>query len=168
MPNDLLAPGAAVAAALLASPTEVPAPRTVAHEFAVEAPVEHVFPLFDAQHEAEWVEGWRFQPLAPTPYRTQPNAVFEVPHGDGTEFWVVLEFDPAAHRAEYLALRGRDLVRRVRVRCSPEGPLTRVAVSYTLTPLTPTGASGMARYDESFLRGWEEPVRKAAARRAGR
>jgi hypothetical protein len=147
--------------------------RSVTHDFEVAAPVESVFPLFDAQHEAEWAPEWRYTPLEPRPFRTTRNAVFEVDnnaavHGEDLrhpELWVVLEFDTVAHRAEYLAVHGRDFLRRVTVSCAPRGDGTRVSVRYDLTALTAAGQATLAHFEESYLATWEQPVREAARRR---
>jgi len=147
--------------------------RSVTHDFDVAAPIEAVFPLFDAQHEAEWAPGWQYTPREPQPFRTTRNAVFEVPnnavvHGpqpQDPELWVVLEFDAASRRAEYLAVRGREFVRRVTVTCTPHEGNTRVSVRYDLTALNADGRAQLAHFSESYLASWEQPVRDAARRR---
>ena len=149
--------------------------RSVTHNFDVAAPIELVFPLFDAQHEAEWAPDWRYTPREPQPFRTIRNAVFEVPHNaafedpqaQSPELWVVLEFDAGAHRVEYLAVHGRHFVRRVTVTCQPHGRETRVSVRYDLTALDADGQAKLSHFDDSYLASWERPVRDAARRRLG-
>jgi hypothetical protein len=142
--------------------------RTVGHRFTVAASVVDVFPLFDPRHEAEWAPTWRYEPLVPRPFRTEANAVFAVPHDGTAELWTVIDFDPARHHAEYLAVWERHLLRRVSITCTPDGAVTRVEVTYTLTALTDEGMARSEAFGPAFLQGWEAPVRAAAGRRAGR
>jgi hypothetical protein len=147
--------------------------HSAAHEFDVAAPIELVFPLFDARNEAEWAPDWKYTPCEPQPFRLMRNAIFEVPsnavyddsRAESPELWIVLDFDEVAHRVEYLALRGRHFVRRVTVACQPRGRETHVSVRYDLTALDAEGTAKLAHFDKSYLATWEQPVRDAARRR---
>ncbi len=139
--------------------------RVIAHTFTVEGPVDRVFPLFDPRHEDEWAPNWRFQGLQPTPYRNEANAVFRIDNALGREIWVVLDLDAQAHRAEYLALRGEQLIRRVHVQCEARGDETVVHVRYHLSALDAAGQAQMGSFDDAYLRAWEAPIRAAARHR---
>lgn len=140
--------------------------RSFSHEFCFASPPDEVFRLFDPQNEGEWASGWRIEPLAPQPFTTEPNAIFAVPHGDAVrELWTVLDFDPQALHAEYLAWWDTHLMRRIEVRAEPTEGGTRVRVSYLLTSLSRHGRQRLERYDEAFLAAWQGPIEDALARR---
>lgn len=123
------------------------------------------FPMFDPQREAEWAEGWSISPVHPSPFRFEPNAVFEVPGPNGvTEVWTIVAIDAAACRVEYLAVAGNDLVRRVTVRCDAIEGGTRVSVHYLVTAWTPAGTARAAGYDDVFIAAWRQPVLDALVR----
>src|SRR5262245_2470770 len=103
--------------------------------FDVPAPIERVFPLFDAVEEQKWAEGWRIEPVQPVPFRVERNAVFLTGAGPERAVWTVLRFDAALHEAEYLVVAQDFQQRWIRVRCASEGGGTRVTVSYDVTAL---------------------------------
>lgn len=126
------------------------------------------FPMFDPVREAEWAEGWRIDAVHPRPFHFEPDAVFEVPGPHGvTEVWTVIAVDADACRVEYLAVAGRDLVRRVTVTCEAEGAGTRVRVHYRVTAWTEAGAARAAGYDSGVIAAWREPVLQALIRNGG-
>ena len=133
--------------------------------FTLPVPPREAFPLFDPVRESEWAEGWRIEAVHPRPFRMEADAVFEVPGPNGaTEVWTVVAYDPDACLVEYLAVAGRDLVRRVTVRCDDAGGGTSVTVHYRVTAWTPAGAARAAGYDRAFIGAWRAPVLDALVR----
>ena len=61
-------------------------------------------------------------------------------------------------------MAGRDLVRRVTVRCDPAPGGTRVTVRYIVTAWTSEGAARAAGYDQAFIEAWRQPVLEALMR----
>lgn len=123
------------------------------------------FPMFDPVRESEWADGWSIRAVHPAPFRLETDAVFEVPGPNGViEVWTVAACDPASCRVEYLAVAGRDLVRRVTVRCDPDPGGTRVTVRYIVTAWTPEGAARAAGYNQVFIEEWRQPVLEALIR----
>ncbi|MEI6243990.1 MAG: hypothetical protein WCQ64_02995 [Acidobacteriota bacterium] len=150
-----------MSAAILTEPRRLDA----GGDFVLPVPPADAFPMFDPVREAEWAEGWRIEAVCPRPFRLEADAVFEVPGPDGVvEVWTVLACDPAACRVEYLAVAGRDLVRRVTVQCDPVAGGSRVSVRYRVTAWTAVGAARAAGYNDTFIAEWRAPVLAALVR----
>ena len=94
----------ALLAALSASAQEPAA--ALAHtrtefSFTVNAPFEQVVPLFGANQERKWAEGWNPQFIYPNPAHDQPGEVFKVEHGEHSSVWINTALDLAAGHIQY-------------------------------------------------------------------
>jgi hypothetical protein len=147
------------------SPVPVPVRLDAAGTFLLPVRPAEAFPMFDPVREAEWADGWRIEAVHPRPFRFEKDAVFEVPGPNAVvEVWTVVDVDAEACRVDYLAVAGRDLVRRVTVRCMAEGGGTRVMVRYRVTAWTPAGVARAGEYSRAFIEAWRIPVLAALIR----
>lgn len=109
-------------------------------DFTLPIPLRHAFPLFSPEGERAWVEGWDPVYLHPEHPSTDHDTIFRTAHGDEETLWLVLRYDPARALAEYGRFSPGSRLGTVRVTCQEESPqLTRVAVVYSLTALSPAG-----------------------------
>jgi hypothetical protein len=72
-----------------------------AFAFDVSAPREIVAPLFGANREKAWAEGWDPQFLWPLPADDREGEIFTVTHGGHTSTWVNTALDLAAGHVQY-------------------------------------------------------------------
>lgn len=110
------------------------------HTIRIAAPVEQCQRLFTPAGEELWVDGWRPTYLHPSDGRTEAGMVFTTGAGDDFTIWSLADYDPSSFYARYLRVTPATRCVSVEVRCKPSGRNeTTVAVTYTLTALTPAG-----------------------------
>jgi hypothetical protein len=128
-------------------------------EFTLPISLRHAFPLFSPEGERAWVEDWDPVYLHPQHPSTDHGTVFRTAHGGEETLWLVLRYDPDRAMAEYGRFSPGSRLGTVQVTCQEEGPeLTRVAVAYSLTALSPAGNAVLdaltpKKYD-SMLAEW--------------
>jgi len=123
-------------------------PQTQIQGFHLDAPLARVFPLFTAEGERSWAEGWDPEILSGAEER---GSVFRTVHADGTiTTWIVTDYRPAEGRVSYARLAQGSNMGLVDVICTanPKGG-TDVSVRYTLTAV---GAEG-----KQFVAGFLDP-----------
>ena len=123
-------------------------PQTQVAGFHLDAPLARVFPLFTAEGERSWAEGWDPEILSGAAER---GSVFRtVGHGGTVTTWIVTDYRPAEGRVSYARLAQGSNMGLVDVICTanPQGG-TDVSVRYTLTPVSAEG--------QQFLAGFLEP-----------
>jgi len=135
-------------------------------EFALHLPLAHVFPLFSPEGERAWVEGWDPQYLHPDHPSNAPGTVFRTRHDGEETLWLVISYDPRRATAEYGRFTPGSRLGTVQVRCAEDGPArTRVAVTYSLTALTPAGNAALAHMTEAsysaMLRAWQVAITRS-------
>src|SRR5271167_1788356 len=69
--------------------------------FTVDAPFDQVVPLFGANEERKWAEGWNPQFVYPIPAHDQPGEVFKVAHGQHSSVWINTALDLVAGHIQY-------------------------------------------------------------------
>lgn len=146
-----------------------PAAQTACASFDLDLPPDAALPLFTAAGERRWVEGWDPQFLSGDVER---GAAFRT-HADGREtLWLVADYDAAAGRASYARTTPGLHAGLVDVSCSGlPGGRSRVAVRYTLTPLSDAGTAALAAFFApatygEFIAGWKRAIDAALAREA--
>lgn len=121
-------------------------PLTQVQGFHLDAPLARVFPLFTAEGERTWAEGWDPEILSGSAER---GSVFRTVHGSGkVTTWIVTDYRPAEGRVSYARLAEGSNMGLVDVVCTadPKGG-TDVSVRYTLTAVSAEGKG----FVEAFL-----------------
>lgn len=143
---------------------------------AVHLPPEEALPLFTAEGERTWVDGWAPEYLhvpgeGDAATRTViPGTVFRTRHGGEETLWMVLEYDPSDGVARYARFTPGSRLGTVSVQCdgAEGGNETRVAVTYEMTAVSGEGARVLADMtDEAYgkmLAAWEERLGALVAR----
>ena len=142
-------------------------PRSLVRSFHLDAPPARVFPLFTAEGERAWAQGWDPEILSGNQER---GSVFRTRNQGRESVWIVTDFNPGEGRASYARLAAGSNMGLVDVRCSasPQGG-TEVSVRYTLTA---TSGDGKAFVDdflapahyEAMIEEWRVATQKALAR----
>jgi hypothetical protein len=116
---------------------------TLAHtrtefSFTVDAPFEQVVPLFGANEERKWTDGWNPQFAYPIPARDQPGEVFKVSHGQYSSIWINTALDFAAGHIQYAHVLNDAMATLIDIHATRQGPQkTAVMVVYERTALIP-------------------------------
>jgi hypothetical protein len=112
-------------------------PQTQVQGFHLDAPLSRVIPLFTAEGEKSWAEGWDPEILSGAGER---GSVFRTTHGGRTTTWIVTDYRPAEGRASYARLAEGSNMGLVDVICTPNPKGgTDVSVRYTLTAVSAEG-----------------------------
>jgi hypothetical protein len=123
-------------------------PQTQVQGFHLDAPLARVFPLFTAEGERSWAEGWEPEILSGAEER---GSVFRTVGDTGrVTTWIVTDYRPAEGRVSYARLAQGSNMGLVDVICTanPHGG-TDVSVRYTLTAVSAEG--------KRFVAGFLEP-----------
>jgi hypothetical protein len=135
--------------------------RTEFH-FVVDAPFEQAAPLFGANEERKWSEGWDPQFLYPAPARDQPGMVFRVEHPDRSSIWINTAFDLAAGHIQYAYVLSDAMSTLIDIRLTRVGAeKTRVTVVYERTALTPDADEHVEHFtksDENAGQKWSDAI----------
>jgi len=117
-------------------------------EITVRLPRDQTMPLFTAEGERRWAEGW--DPRYPNPARRDcPGAVFTTAHGAHETTWIMV--DHGAECVRYArATNGMTagIVAVALLGCDEHS--TRVQVTYDLTALSAAGEEWLAAFDAHF------------------
>ncbi len=142
----------------------------VAHrrtEFAITVPFpcEKVAPLFGAERERLWAEGWAPRFLHPQPARDEAGAVFTV---DGSSVWITTIHDPAGGHVQYACFSEGAMATRIDIRIRTIAPdTTQAVVVYERTALGPeANALVNRRADADAKKGpeWQAALERHCAR----
>jgi hypothetical protein len=120
-------------------------PLTQVQAFHLDAPLARVFPLFTAEGERGWAEGWDPEIVSGAEER---GSVFRTVHGSGrVTMWIVTDYRPAEGRVSYARLAEGSNMGLVDVICTadPKGG-TDVSVRYTLTAVSAEGKQFVAGF----------------------
>jgi hypothetical protein len=134
--------------------------------FTLELPRDRAFEFFTPEGERAWAPGWDPRYLHPADGRPAAGMVFATGHGGEETLWMMLRFEPAEGRVEYLRVTPGSRMGSVRVHCAALGEArTRVTVTYALTALTPEGNATLRALDaaayEAFIDSWATSIRSA-------
>lgn len=117
---------------------------TRAHQVAIAAPAERVFPLASPAGEYEWIEGWSCEMVYPPSGAMQEGCIFRErlsgplfagwPAGPTT--WIVERYVPEALEVRFLLVFARDLLGHLAVRGTPTAAgACNLSLELTLTAL---------------------------------
>jgi hypothetical protein len=135
-------------------------------EFTLPLPLGHVFPLFSPEGERAWVEAWDPDYLYPDHPSNAPGTLFRTTHGGEETLWLVLQYDPSHSTAHYGRFAPTSYLGTIHVHCQETAPgKTRVAISYSLTAITPAGNSVLAALTpdkfEAMLGDWQAALTRS-------
>jgi hypothetical protein len=106
--------------------------------FTIDAPPAVVAPLFGAQRERAWAEGWDPQFLYPQPPEDKWGVVFTVTHGRHSSTWITTVFEPEKGHIQHVYFIPDTMVTLIDIHLAPSGASgTRVEVIYERTALSP-------------------------------
>ena len=134
----------------------------VEFHFTANAPFEQVAPLFGANEERTWAEGWDPQFIYPVPAHDVPGMVFRVDHPHHSSIWVNTAFDLAAGHIQYAYVLNDAMATLIDIHLTRESAQkTGVSVVYERTALTPEADNHVHHFAESDKRAqkeWEESI----------
>ncbi len=122
---------------------------------------DEVFPLFSPLGETRWEPDWSPTMLYPASGAAQVGTVFTTQHADEpVKIWTIIDYDPEQTRISYLNVAPTSHLTRIDITCAATGPqATSACVNYTLTALTPHGATYLDRftgdYYRAYIASWE-------------
>src|SRR3569623_1416684 len=120
-------------------------PLSRIHTFHLDAPLARVLPLFTAEGERSWAEGWDPEVLSGGESR---GSVFRTHNADRQTVWIVTDTRPEEGRVSYARLALGSNMWLVDVHCTRAvAGGTDVSVRYTLTPISEEGE----RFVHDFL-----------------
>jgi hypothetical protein len=106
--------------------------------FTIGAPPAVVAPLFGAQRERAWAEGWDPQFLYPQPPEDEAGVVFTTKHGQHSSTWITTVFEPEKGHIQHVYFIPDAMVTLIDIRTAPSGAYsTHVEVTYERTALSP-------------------------------
>jgi len=132
-------------------------PATQLHTFYLNAPLQRVLPLFTAQGERAWAQGW--DPKVLSGSQERGSAFVTRGHNGLQTTWIVIDYRPGEGRVSYARLAQGSNIGLVDVQCTEQpGGGTEVAVRYTLTGLNEAGNAFVADFltDEHYAAMIEE------------
>jgi hypothetical protein len=138
-------------------------------QFTANAPMAEVAPLFGADKERVWSDGWNPKFVHPVPAADEEGMVFTVAHDHLQAAWVNTELDLKNGRIQYVYVIPDALVTVITLRLTPAEDRTQVEVKYDRTALSQEADAHvrhMADGDRSSGPEWEKQVNdylKAAA-----
>jgi hypothetical protein len=107
-------------------------------EFTIAAPLSTVAPLFGAQRERVWAEGWNPQFIYPEPAEDKAGAIFTIQHGGHTSTWITTIFEPGNGHIQHVYFIPDAMAVLIDIRLqSVDSAKTRVRVTYERTALSP-------------------------------
>ena len=130
-------------------------------EFTANGTLEQVAPLFGADKERLWAEGWDPQFLFPLPGADREGMVFTTDHHHRNAVWVNTELDLKNGRVQYVYVVPDAMATLITLRLTPVADKTHVAVTYERTALsaeTDKHVRNMAEGDRRCGAEWEQAV----------
>ncbi|MBV9005949.1 MAG: hypothetical protein JO181_14915 [Solirubrobacterales bacterium] len=134
-------------------------------EFTVRLPPDQTMPLFTAEGERRWAEGW--DPRYPNPARRDgAGAVFTTAHGANETTWIMVDHGP--ERVRYARVTDSMTAGIVAVDVlESDERVTCVRVTYDLTAFTAAGEEWLAEFDAHYdteIASWATDIAAALER----
>jgi hypothetical protein len=130
-------------------------------EFIVGAPYELVAPLFGADKEKVWAEGWDPHFIHPQPARDEPGAVFTV-HNGHSSVWINTIYDLQTGHFQYAYFVAETMVTWIDIHVQRlTTSSTKVDVVYERTAIQPTAnehVEQLADHDQTQGPEWESAL----------
>jgi hypothetical protein len=136
-----------------------PAPLHVSNTFTfdVSQPQELVGPLFGADKERVWAEGWNPQFIYPQPAGDKQGSVFQVSHVGHKSTWINTIFEPAQGHIQYAYFVPDAMAVLIDIHLSPaQNSGTHVQVRYERTALSPELNDHIRQQGEKDAKSAEE------------
>ena len=148
---------------------EVAHVRTEFH-FTLDIPYASAAPLFGADAERKWSEGWYPRFLYPVPPADQEGAIFRVDHSAShSSVWINTVFDLPAGRVQYVYILNQAVITRIDIHLTRNGSdKTGVNVVYERTALDPAfneHVRSLAQSDAAGAKDWKPAIEAYWARR---
>lgn len=146
--------------------------ETLAHtertfEFIATAPMVKVAPLFGADRERVWAEGWAPEFIWPSPVADREGMVFTVDHDGRKGIWINTAFDLDRGHIEYVYVVPERLVTRITLALTPQTAQTHVRVTYERTALASSfnrQVETLANHDAAAGPEWGKAINDYLAR----
>ena len=136
-------------------------------EFVANAPMDRVFPLFGAEKERVWAEGWNPRFVWPVNAEDREGMIFQIAHDNRTATWVNTLFDREAGRIQYVYILPETVATVITLRLTARHDSTHVSVRYERTSLS-TVANAVVRNmgDHDKLAGpeWQAQINRYLAK----
>jgi len=136
--------------------------RRTEFAFNVNAPIETVAPLFGADKERLWAEGWNPQFVHPQPANDEAGAVFTVKTGH-PNVWINTIYDLDRGQIQYACFAAEGMVTLIDIRVQRiASDKTRAVVAYERTALQPEAndhVNHLADGDKAKGPEWETAFR---------
>lgn len=128
-------------------------------------PFADAFPLFNAEGERRWVEGWDPYFVHPPEPGAGEGAVFQTTHhGMGTTIWVQTRHDPDAGGASFVYVLPGQRAAIVDVVVTPVGEgRSRASVRYRMTSLSSQADDLVRAFADAFdemMAHWAEAIQR--------
>lgn len=162
----LVAPAALAAEASEVADTAFEASRvTHSGTVHVDAPPDHVFPLFTAPGERLWVPGWDPE-IVSGGHGLERGSVWLTGTGNDRTIWLVVDYHPKTLHARYARITPESRAGTVEVLARPDGEGgTEAQITYEMTALNESGNEALAGFGaEEFaqmLVEWDRMIRDA-------
>lgn len=154
--------GSAAASLAIAQTPAAPAHTNTQFQVTVRLPYDQAAPLFGAWAEQKWAPEWNPQFVYPWPAADQAGAVFKVPHGEHTSFWITSVFDLRGGHIQYVYVLEQLLITRIDILLSKSEPNeTSASVTYERTALDPAAAghvNALAKRDAAAAAEWQRAL----------
>ena len=125
--------------------------------FTVDAPFDQVVPLFGANEERKWADGWNPQFVYPIPARDQQGMVFKVAHGQHSSVWVNTALDLAAGHIQYAYVLNDAMATLIDIHATRQGSRkTAVTVVYERTALNAEANEHVQHFAKGDANGGKE------------
>ena len=133
--------------------------------FVVSAPYTDVFPLFGADKERVWADGFDPQFLYPVPPHDEMGMVFTTVQDGLSRLWVNTAFDPASGHVQYVYWIADVMTALIDIHVANSGAsATQVHVVYERTALRPEASDQvihMAHADANSGPHWAQMINKS-------
>lgn len=140
-------------------------PASQTRTFHLAAAPARLMPLFTAAGERAWAHGWDPQMLSGDVAR---GSAFRTTAHGRESIWIVVDYRPNEGRASYARVVRDQNVGLVDVLCVAAGTGSDVTVTYTLTPLSDEGTTGVAamlapQHFDAMIEDWRKSIGAALA-----
>lgn len=158
--------GLAILAAALSSKSQT-GPEPAVHvsssfQFTVDAPRSVVAPLFGAERERVWAEGWDPHFIHPHPPVDQAGAVFTIEHEAHTATWITTVFEPEKGRIQHVYFIPQAMTTLIDIHLEQlNSAKTNVQVIYERTALAPEANEHVRRMSEHDAKSgpeWQKAI----------
>ena len=132
--------------------------------FDLPAAASTVLPLFGPVREGEWAPDWNPQFVYPAEKKQTAGAVFTTRQHDSDLVWMLITYDEAALRVEYVIIWPGMCATRLDIALKPlDARSSRASVTYRRTSLSEHGDEYVRNFAEHFpsqREHWQQAVSK--------